>query len=86
MSFEFGSIKNQGNLKKHGIDFIKAQALWDDPNRLIIPARTQGEPRFLIIGRIKGKHWSAIFTMRGQNTRIISARRSRDEEIKAYEN
>lgn len=86
MNFEFDPAKSASNLDKHGIDFIKAQSLWDDPNRLVIPARTQGETRFLLIGKIDGKHWSAIFTMRGENTRIISVRRSRNEEAEAYEN
>ena len=86
MSFEFDPAKSASNLQKHGIDFVKAQSLWDDPNRLVITARTQGEPRFLLIGKIDGKHWSAIFTMRGENTRIISVRRSRNEEVEAYEN
>jgi len=44
------------------------------------------EPRFLVIGKINGKHWSAVITYRGENIRIISARRSRDEEIDLYEN
>lgn len=86
MNFEFDPAKSASNLEKHGIDFFKAQSLWDDPNRLVIPARIQGEPRFLLIGKIYGKHWSAIFAMRGENTRIISVRRSRSEEVEAYEN
>lgn len=60
--------------------------MWDDPDRLVVPARTQGESRFLLIGKMDGKHWSAVFTPRGCNTRIISVRRSRDEEVEAYEN
>ncbi|NLB54646.1 MAG: BrnT family toxin [Lentisphaerae bacterium] len=86
MSFEFDPLKSANNFEKHGIDFIKAQRLWDDPSRLVIPARTQGESRFLLIGKIDGKHWSAIFTMRGENTRIISVRCSRNEEVEIYEN
>ena len=37
----------QFNKKKHGIDFIEAQALWDDPDRIEIPAKTIDEERFL---------------------------------------
>lgn len=58
MSFEFDASKNQSNREKHGIDFEEAQALWQDENRLEIPARTIDEPRYLIIGQIKGKFWS----------------------------
>jgi hypothetical protein len=83
--FEFDERKSQGNLEKHGIDFLEAQELWKDPDLLEIPAKTIDELRFLIIGRIKGKHWSAVVTPRGNNIRIISVRRSRTEEVIIYE-
>ena len=84
-SFEFDPRKSKSNLEKHGIDFIQAQMLWLDPDLLEIPAKTVDEPRFLVIGRIGDKHWSAVFTYRDENIRIISARRSREEEIVLYE-
>jgi uncharacterized protein len=83
--FEYDENKSQSNLTKHGIDFGEAQKLWNDPNLLEIPARTQDEPRFLIVGKIENKHWSAVITYRGQNIRIISVRRSRTEEVALYE-
>ena len=85
MDFEFDPRKSQANLEKHGIDFIAAQALWGDPALLEIPARLADEPRWLVIGRIQSKHWSAVITRRGQATRLISVRRSRPEEIQLYE-
>ena len=85
ISFEFDEIKSQANLLKHGINFIDAQALWDDPSLLEIPANTEDEPRYLIIGLIQGKHWSAVVTYRGSNVRLISVRRSRTEEVALYE-
>ncbi len=84
-TFEFNEQKSQINLTKHGIDFIEAQALWNDPYLLEIPARTMDEVRFLVIGKIKGKHWSAVVTPRNGNIRIISVRRSRNEEVAIYE-
>ena len=83
--FEFDETKSKSNLKKHGIDFVQAQALWEDTQLLEIPAKTVDEPRSLVIGSIKGKHWSAVITFRGENIRIISVRRSRDEEVALYE-
>ena len=85
MEFEFDKRKNQINKKKHGIDFIEAQALWEDPDRIEIPAKTTDEPRFIVVGKVSDKHWSAIFTYRGEKIRIISARPSRKEEIQIYE-
>ena len=85
MQFEFDSQKSELNKTKHGIDFIAAQQLWEDLNRVVVPARTSDEPRYLLIGRVSGKHWSAVFTLRGEAVRIISVRRSRPEEIEIYE-
>ena len=85
MKFEFDPSKNESNRQKRGIDFVEAQALWQDGNRVEIPAKTMDEPRSLLIGQIKGKVWSAIITYRGENIRIISVRRARDEEVELYE-
>lgn len=85
MQFEFDSQKSELNKIKHGIDFAVAQQLWEDPAHLVIPARTSDEPRYLLIGRISGKNWSAVFTVRADVVRIISVRRSREEEIELYE-
>jgi len=83
--FEFDPQKSEANRQKHGIDFLEAQALWEDPDLIEIPARTTDEPRFLIIGRIGDKQWSGVITHRGSVVRIISVRRSREEEIQLYE-
>jgi uncharacterized DUF497 family protein len=85
MEFEFDKRKSQNNKKKHGVDFIEAQALWKDRDRIEIPAKTIDENRFLIIGKITDKCWSAIITYRNEKVRIISVRRSRKEEIEIYE-
>ena len=85
MDFEFDSVKSETNKNKHGIDFIDAQALWNDPDLLEIPAKTTDEPRFLVVGKIGEKYWSGIITYRNENIRIISVRRARNEEIEIYE-
>jgi len=85
MEFEFDTAKSDNNRMKHGIDFHEAQFLWDDPDMVEIPAKVTDEPRFLIIGMIDGKHWSAVITYRGGVIRIISVRRSRKEEVEIYE-
>jgi len=83
--FEFDETKSQTNLLKHGIDFVDAQDLWHDPRLLEIPAKTEDESRYLIIGLINTKHWSAVITYRDTNIRLISVRRSRTEEVALYE-
>ena len=83
--FEFDESKSKSNLQKHGIDFVEAQRLWDDPSLLEVPAKTVDEPRYLLIGMIEAKHWSAVVTYRNESIRIISVRRSRTEEVNFYE-
>ena len=85
MDFEFSEQKSRANVAKHGIDFGSAQALWLDEMRVEIPARTEDEPRFLVIGMIAGRDWSAVITYRGESVRLISVRRSRREEVTLYE-
>lgn len=85
MDFEFDPKKSLSNKGKHGIDFEEAKALWNDPHLLEIEATSTDEPRFLMIGMINGKHWSAVVTYRGNKIRMISVRRSRKEEVELYE-
>ncbi len=86
LSFEYDENKSKQNLAKHGIDFDVAQSLWNDPGMLEMPSKkVTSETRFLVIGTINQKHWSAIITYRGNNIRIISVRRSRIEEVNFYE-
>ncbi len=72
MGFTFDPQKSGRNLAKHGINFIEAQRLWD-------------EPRSIVVGQIDARHWSAVITYRADDIRIISVRRSREEEVVLYE-
>lgn len=87
MEFEFDPAKSAANKDKHGIDFVEAQALWLDGGLEVVlsKSRMTEEERFLAIGQIAGKHWTAICTFRGEAIRIISVRRARKEEVGYYE-
>ena len=85
MGFEYDPDKSAANKVKHGIDFDEARALWSDPRLLEAPARTDDGPRFLVIGKFRSGHWSAICVRRGNHIRIVSVRRARKKEIEHYE-
>jgi hypothetical protein len=85
MEFEYDETKSKRNKEKHEIDFVEVQQLWGDRERIEIPLKTKDEPRYVVIGKISEKHWSVIITYRENKIRIISARRSRKEEIEFYE-
>ena len=85
MEFEYDPAKGESNFRKHKIDFEDAQRLWDG---VVVeaPARTvDGESRMVAFGMIDGKHWTVVFTNRNGRKRIISARRSRDKEVRFYD-
>lgn len=86
MKFEYDPDKSAANHAKHGIDFDEAQSLWDDPYLIEAPANVMDEPRFLTVGMIGAKHWTAVYTYQNGRVRIISVRRARRQEIEHYEN
>jgi uncharacterized DUF497 family protein len=85
MGFEYDPVKSAENKRKHGIDFDTALQLWSDDALVEIPAKVVDEVRWLVIGKIADKHWSAVITRRGENVRLVSVRRSRVEEVALYE-
>ena len=85
MVFEWDPVKNDANKKKHGIDFKTAKELWHDENRIEIHAPHPVENRRIIIGRYNNRHWTVVYTLRGDTIRIISVRRLRDKEAALYD-
>ena len=86
MTFEYDDNKSKTNKSKHGISFEEAKELWKDPYAFEMPSsQNEDEERFLVLGRIDNKNWTAIITYRKSNIRIISVRRSRAKEVALYE-
>lgn len=75
--FEFDDDKSKANREKHGIDFSMAKALWADPDLLEVQAKSDNEPRFVVIGRIGDKYWSAVVTYRNGKVRLGALVRAR---------
>ena len=84
-NFDYDPDKSQRNLDKHGIDFERAQRLWDDPYLYEVPLDSEPEPRWLVVAALDGKRWSAIITYRDGGIRLISVRRARRGEEALYE-
>jgi uncharacterized DUF497 family protein len=85
MLFEFDPEKSKKNKAKHGIDFDKAQLLWEDPDAIGFPARSDDEERFALLAVVQDRVWIAFYTLRGDRIRLISVRRARKGEKKLYE-
>ena len=86
MEFEYDKAKSDSNQAKYGMDFEQAKALWIDPKRVEFVARFSDEPRSGLVAEFGGKLWTAIFTTREDRTRIISVRRTRQNEESIYNN
>lgn len=82
--FEYDPAKSRTNLEKHGIDFEGAKKIWEQPV-VRLRSRNPTEDRELVIGRIEKTYWTAIITRRERRIRLISVRRSRQEEKVIYE-
>ena len=88
LSFEWDENKAKTNLAKHGASFEEASTVFGDPSSLTIPdpAHSQIEDRFIILGHShQGKLVVVVHTERGDNMRVISARRASRKEHKHYE-
>lgn len=85
MEFEYDSEKSRSNKAKHGIDFDEAQSLWNDPDCIGFPAKSDDEDRYALLAMLNGKLWVAFYTCREDKIRIISTRRARINERKLYE-
>ena len=85
MEFEFDPKKSKSNKAKHGIDFDVAQTLWEDPDCIGFPAKSDDEDRYALLAMQEGKLWVTFYTHRDDRIRIISARRARSNERQLYE-
>lgn len=84
MKFEWDAAKSEANREKHGIDFETAKDLWLDEDRIEIETPHPVEKRNIIIAKLHGILWTAVYTMRSNAVRIISVRRSREKEEELY--
>ena len=83
--FEWDENKRSINLQKHGIDFIDAVLVFDDPNRIELETIRNNEHRFITIGIVSGVIILVVYTHRKEKKRLISARCASAEERKYYE-
>jgi uncharacterized DUF497 family protein len=79
LKFDWDPAKSASNEAKHGLSLADASVLWAGPV-VTLPSKRPGEMRHLAIGLIEGRHWTVVYAPRGDHFRLISARRSRNDE------
>ena len=84
--FEWDENKNNKNIQKHFIDFADAILIFSDPDRIFYEVEKNNEKRIILVGNVNDVVIAVVYTIRNKRYRIISARRSRKNEKKEYEN
>ena len=87
-NFEWDEAKAQWNIKKHRIGFDEAKTVFNDERSITIddPDHSTEEERYIDIGRSEMGHiLVVVYAERGNNVRIISARKAASAEIREYE-
>ncbi|MFZ5594905.1 MAG: BrnT family toxin [Pseudomonadota bacterium] len=87
MRFQFDPAKSASNLKKHGVSFTDAEGIFYDPLAIHqLDPDSEDEERFVAIGASSaGIVLVIVYTLRGEEIRLISARRATRHEVKNYE-
>ena len=88
LTFEWDPRKERSNLAKHGVGFEQTSTIFGDRSSLTIPdpEHSQTEERYITIGRtFTDKLLVVVHTERGNNIRLISARRASRRERRFYE-
>ena len=87
MNYQWDPAKVTANIKKHGVEFADAVGVFDDPGAITIEdPDSEREQRFLAIGLdVLGRLIVVAFTYRGDDLRLISARKATRKEISIYE-
>lgn len=84
MEFEWDEKKAKSNVTRHRIHFQQVIPVFFDPFRLEDEDRTQSEERYRLIGHVHGRVLFVVYTWRGDNIRIISARKATKDERERY--
>jgi uncharacterized protein len=84
VKLDWDPVKSASNEAKHGLSLASATALWAGPV-IVLPSRNPGEVRHLAIGLIEGQYWTVVYAPRDDIIRLISARRSRNNEKAIYQ-
>jgi uncharacterized protein len=84
MRFEWDERKREMNAAKHGLELPDAEELFDGRPVFTSASQRGDELRFVTIGLVAGLFVTAVWTERADVVRLISLRRARDGEKRAY--
>ncbi|MBI2362942.1 MAG: BrnT family toxin [Elusimicrobia bacterium] len=83
--FEYDPEKSRRNKERHGVGLEWALRLWEEDHLIILARRVVTERRWLLLARVEGRCYAAVFTMRGRTIRLISCHRADQRLERVYE-
>jgi uncharacterized DUF497 family protein len=84
--FEWDELKRATNRQKHDLDLLRGTLLFDGRNVVKETSHRAGEKRFITTGEIEGRFYTVVWTWRAGSVRLVSFRRARHAEERAYRN
>ena len=85
MEFEWDEAKRQSNLRKHGIDFVGIEVVFEGVTVSILDDRADyGEERFVTFGLLDGRVVAVAHTETDTAIRVISVRKATKDEESSY--
>jgi uncharacterized DUF497 family protein len=84
VEFEWDENKRRANLRKHGVDLLAGTVVFDGRPVYVYPSPRFDEQRFVAIGLLNDEFVALVWTERSPATRLISLRRARNAEKRAY--
>jgi hypothetical protein len=85
MDFEWDPQKASINARKHGVQFVDAQDVFEDDRAILLSGEREGEERWIAIGSdLRGRILVVVFTYREERIRLVSARRATPYERRQY--
>lgn len=86
MEYEWDDAKNRANRSKHGISFSAVETFnWSTCTQKLDDRRDYGEARYIATGFIRERLHILVYTLRGENIRVIGLRKANPREVKHYE-
>lgn len=85
--FEWDDGKSARCFRERGFDFMAILPVFGDPGRRVVADQRwdYGEPRFVLTGRVEGRVFVVVYTLRGRICRLISARKANRREVLDHE-
>jgi uncharacterized DUF497 family protein len=83
--YEWDEAKRLTNLARHGLDFRRADLVYEHPGKITLNSPYPDEPRLVDLAEVQGRVLVLVYTMRRDAVRCISFRYAKRKEQRIYD-